>query len=542
MNAAIEDDAESLTSPIPDAVLDVIFLFLSPSELARASRACARWSSVGGTERLWRILARRAVTLHLPDYDAQYEQLVESRWLARRSRRTERSLRSSARAAATLARWSASVRVGGAGGASALPQLSTTPDDDEDEDVNSDTDSELDAIDTRAAQAASLLTSPRARTIVQHQHEHHHHQRHRNNNNHNNNSSSIAGSGVVAAAIAEVAYAADKEGGAGVGRTGVRRRGRKQTALYRLEAASSRASELVLWRTAATAAVAEAAAATTTNATTTSTTSTLPLIFSPARIAFPTLPLLRCSGVYAARFEYVRKGVRDLFHPHPDTVLRCVYHRVLAFREDGEVFYATSPGEVGAAVRDFRAVDARREAELTRGVPITLVRDVLKSLGPHPEVVGLRAPVRLGELPPEAGGGQQQLAAANTAAANTVLSKPLPPRADRGDKSTGRGSWRRSGNMISLDVAMLGGITLSRWALRFEGFEGDGMSIPPGARLVVDAAALLERDHRRGQGRGRGGNDGDDNENIRFEETAMMALEGVTFIWQEAPVLGGAPW
>jgi hypothetical protein len=72
---------------------------------------------------------------------------------------------------------------------------------------------------------------------------------------------------------------------------------------------------------------------------------------------------VRPNGVYALRHEYIRKGVRDMFHAY-EGVLRVVYHRAFWFRDDGSVLYAMVPGGAADAVRELRK---ERSANVSRG-------------------------------------------------------------------------------------------------------------------------------------------------------------------------------
>jgi hypothetical protein len=53
--------------------------------------------------------------------------------------------------------------------------------------------------------------------------------------------------------------------------------------------------------------------------------------------------------VYALRHEYVRKGVRDMFHV-VEGILKCVYTRTFHFRDDGQLMYALMPGALAVAI------------------------------------------------------------------------------------------------------------------------------------------------------------------------------------------------
>jgi hypothetical protein len=52
--------------------------------------------------------------------------------------------------------------------------------------------------------------------------------------------------------------------------------------------------------------------------------------------------------VYTLRQEYIRKGVRDMFHV-VEGILRVVYHRCFWFRDDGTLVYAMLPGALPRA-------------------------------------------------------------------------------------------------------------------------------------------------------------------------------------------------
>lgn len=68
------------------------------------------------------------------------------------------------------------------------------------------------------------------------------------------------------------------------------------------------------------------------------------------RAVFPDVAQVRWTGLYYHRQSYVRKGYRDKWHD-PPPVIMCIYHRILAFRPDGTVFYASVAGELHDAIR-----------------------------------------------------------------------------------------------------------------------------------------------------------------------------------------------
>ena len=75
------------------------------------------------------------------------------------------------------------------------------------------------------------------------------------------------------------------------------------------------------------------------------------------RAAYVTMPQLRWSsdGVYILTHEYVRKGVRDMWHALPsDGSLACTYHRIVALRPDGTLAYVMLAGTRAEALRELR--------------------------------------------------------------------------------------------------------------------------------------------------------------------------------------------
>ena len=72
------------------------------------------------------------------------------------------------------------------------------------------------------------------------------------------------------------------------------------------------------------------------------------------RRSYLAIPQTRVGGVYVARHEYCRKGVRDMFHNY-DGILQCVYHRVVWLRpEDHSVTYLMCAGTLDEAIRSMK--------------------------------------------------------------------------------------------------------------------------------------------------------------------------------------------
>jgi len=218
----------------------------------------------------------------------------------------------------------------------------------------------------------------------------------------------------------------------------------------------------------------------------------------PFRLAWRTLPAVRFDGVYALRQEYIRKGVKDVFHKNdaPDGVLRVVFHRTILLRPDGTLLYALQPGEVGEAVKDFRRI-------LRAPVPASA----------HPALVGLRT--RAEVVPPAAGEGEgkdglegppaatvqtvdpvaaalavlrwddthspllpgrtsSSAAASPLQALGQVFSSLLGREGSSSQSSIGVGSWRMEGPSLTLCIRSLGSspCIASRWACALASSDG----------------------------------------------------------------------
>ena len=423
----IIDDAETVTSALPDAVVDLILSYLLATELANSCRVCKRWLAVASANRLWHFHTRRLVSRALPDPDRLYAQLRAARACGRRAARAARAEVSRARAASALRKWAA--EASGADSSSVAVSEETRNDD-----VN-DSDTELDECDREADVSAGGLSS-----------------------------------------------------GGGSGEPSDSERARARRAAR--SAASSVRATLLRARTAALAPFRAALTAT-----------------GFHRLSFHLLPILRLSGIYAARFEYIRKGVRDLFHPTPDNVLRCVYHRVFLFRPDGEVFSGLIPGEIAEAVRDFRRIITRVRAASDAGDAAS-AEVALRALGPQPTESGLGEPVPVRTLPPEA----------DSARAGVRIATPRIvhlARADRGDRSLGRGVYRQVGNLVYATIVTGGHNIYTRWSFQVS---------DAGTTLAVHSASLLSIE---------------DGVPVSAWQATELPLDQTVLTWKRADVLGG---
>jgi hypothetical protein len=179
------------------------------------------------------------------------------------------------------------------------------------------------------------------------------------------------------------------------------------------------------------------------------------------RLAFRSIPLVRSNGIYALRHEYVRQGVRDMFHVAPG-VLKCVYHRCFWFREDGSLLYAMLPGQPFEAIREFRrvatALDIHRGAGATRGVGLAV-----------------------GGVGGEGGDGGEGAAALSPA--------PAPPKKASSSRSAvlnlntqdmtstvGKGFYRLEGRLLLCDVVTSKSI-LTRWVCEVGGGFSDRLTV-----------------------------------------------------------------
>jgi hypothetical protein len=214
------------------------------------------------------------------------------------------------------------------------------------------------------------------------------------------------------------------------------------------------------------------------------------------RLSFLLVPMVRTYGVYTLRHEYIRNGVRDMWHNH-DGILKVVYHRTLLLREGGSLLYAMLPGEYAAAFKDFsRTLSLAAAAD---DAPETAGVSVAAPLPPPPPPPAPRGGVATGS------GFTQGMGAA-----------ALGPRSSQAHP----GSWHLEGGVLVASVQCAYNVSL-RWRCAVESAEGGLCN-----RLVVLSMHLIENAPAAGGG-GAGG-DG---------STLMTQVADESFMWLPAPPL-----
>ena len=452
---------------LPSDLFLTILSYLTPHEVGRLSQVCVLLQQESTREGVWRGFTRTLFQRYYPDGLALYEEDKQACWRARSERRRLRFQSSRASALATIQRWGEAGSSSGGGGSSSPGSSSGSgggsPGSAWEESaaavaLESCSDSELDELDERerAAYAARLLAAGIAVQEAE-----------------------------CSAPPSATAAAAARQASPTLAALALRQR-RRQLRAQR-QASAARAAALRLAALEDFQATRQRRAG------------------GSYRLAFPSLPLVRAAhpgappaevGVYAMRCWYIRNGVQSTFHPVPDSVLKCVYHRALLLRADGSALYASTPGELPEALRHFARALRRAEggggaAAAAQGPAATLAE-----WGPAPEgVPGMGRPVAHGELAssvcrgPEEGGVSRAAAAAAAAAAEAAgagagggagaAAAPAPPsrkpRAERGDHTLGRGVWRQEGRKVEVCYVTGGHNILTRLQLALSSEEmGEG--------------------------------------------------------------------
>ena len=200
-------------------------------------------------------------------------------------------------------------------------------------------------------------------------------------------------------------------------------------------------------------------------------------------LAFRCVPMIRTSGVYTLRHEYIRKGVRDMFHVYEGT-LRVVYHRTFLFRSDGTLLYSMLPGDYTESFKEFkRSLAAEAEAKSVRGDDVLLEGPLSRHAGAGEDL----------ERIPTAGSGTSRPEAPSVSATTGEGGVPavggltLGMGFSRGRTSeASQGTWHLEGDTLVATVRCARYVTLL-WRC---GIRSDSGALHN--RLVVDSLHLVE--------------------------------------------------
>lgn len=191
--------------------------------------------------------------------------------------------------------------------------------------------------------------------------------------------------------------------------------------------------------------------------------------------SFPGIPMVRTAGVYTLRHEYIRKGIRDMFHVYEGT-LRVVYHRTLLFRPSGALLYSNLPGDYTESFKELRRTLMAEATADGAGV------------GGETSGGGGTSGSGGGGAASSARAGGVGSALAAAAAAPSLVGDVTPGMGSGGPRTSeaARGSWRLEGDLVVATVRCQHGVSLV-WRCRLASADGGAHN-----RLVVESLHLIE--------------------------------------------------